>query len=144
MPTKPPNEAIKILYVEDDPQVLSDWLEFMREHWGSDCRGVRSLERAKDLIDDEGYRPDVAIHDCNPLECEDDESDSAAAGSELYRLFVREHIPVVVLSGSNEAIKLQEEPYRSSPPLIWLSKEVTAEKIHRAVEAYQQWKRRQT
>jgi hypothetical protein len=132
------------MYVEDDPQTLEDWLEFMREQdWSGDCRGVRSLEAARELVEDGKYRPSFVIHDCQPLECEDDEVDSEEAGDDLYAFFVEERIPVVVLSGANEATKLQAEPYRSNPPLKWIDKPVEAAKILEAVEAYREWKHHQ-
>jgi hypothetical protein len=137
----PVDESIKILYIEDHPDTLHDWRDYMCKQ-GWKCEGVRSLEAAKGLLDGD-YRPSFAIHDCRPLSREKDQADNEKAGDELYALLVEKEIPVVVISGTDESTKLETEPYVSDPPLTWISKPVTAEKINEAVEAYKRWELRQ-
>lgn len=140
------SKAPVILYVEDDPDTLETMTDYLRERWSPSSKGVRSLDEAMDLIEEEGFSPDLVLHDCKPLRHPDDERDSLAAGDQLYSFFVSEHLPVAVITGSSPDEMRRQEPYRSDPPLCWLEKpftqldrndgEIRWKQIEEALEAY--------
>lgn len=119
--------ALKILYVEDDPDTLEVIGDYIRRKWSPESRGIRSLEAAMRLFREEGFRPDLVIHDCSPLYRDADEMDSEPAGDALYALCVEERLPVVVVSGSVQEEKERQLPYRDDPPIAWMSKPLTWE-----------------
>ena len=145
-----PRDGVNVLIVDDDWDTVSILLDYIRSRFGSESRGVRSLARAIHLIGEEGYRPDLVIHDCSPLRYDTDEVDSESAGNELYAFFVDEELPIVVLSGKSEDEMINREPYRSDLPLAWLEKPLKREslpdgtsrwvQIDEAVGAYLSWK----
>jgi len=108
------------------------------------------MATAMRLIEEEDYRPDLVIHDCNPLRYDEDELDSKQAGDDLYAFFVDEELPVVVFSGKAKDEAVHVEPYRSDPPLAWFEKPLVREslpdgtsrlvQIDEAVEHYLEWK----
>lgn len=116
---------LRILYVEDDPDTLEVISEYIRRKWSSSSEAVRSLERATRLVREEGFRPDLVIHDCSPLYRDSDEMDSYPAGDALYVLCLEEQFPVVVVSGSIQAEMEEKLPYRGNPPIAWQSKPLT-------------------
>jgi hypothetical protein len=141
---------LRILYVEDDLDTLQVVGDYIRKRWSPESQGIRSLEAAMRLLREDGYRADLVIHDCSPLYREGDEIDSEAAGDALYALCVEEGLPVVVVSGQLREEKEQKLPYRSTPPIAWLSKPLTWEssqdgeegrwvEIDEAVASYVRW-----
>lgn len=125
-------QRIKILYLEDVPEVLETWLSFLQKTWGADCRGARSRERAIQLIE-EGFQPDLVIFDRGILRYEDDEVDSKKAGDALYYYLCKRNIRTVVFSGDSDLEYI--EPYLSNRPLGFFSKP-DADSLRRAVELY--------
>ncbi len=131
------NRKLKILYLEDIPEILETWLAFMRKAWGKECKGARSRERALQLID-AGFRPDLVIFDRGILFHEDEELDDKEAGDSLYYDLVDRGIPIVVISGDDlEGV----EPYCSHPPLRFISKPVDEKSLRLAVDRYFEWLR---
>jgi hypothetical protein len=130
----PENERdIVILYIEDNDEVREPLLAYIQATWSPQSRGVRSKARARDLLGGKRIDPHVVIHDCQPLPSEDAEVDSRKAGDELYKYLVIERYRVVVMSGLDQAV-MDEEPYRSDPPLAFIQKPANQAKLHRAVE----------
>lgn len=119
--------ALKILYVEDDSDTLEIIGDYIRKKWSPESQAIRSLEAAMRLFREEGFRPDLVIHDCSPLYRETDEMDSESAGDALYALCIEEQLPVVVVSGSVREEKERKLPYRDYPPIAWMSKPLTWE-----------------
>lgn len=129
------DRKLKILYLEDIPDTLETWLAFIRKTWGGECKGVRSREKALQLIAD-GFRPDLVIFDRGILFYEGEEVDDKEAGDSLYYDLVDRNIPVVVISGAD----LEDvEPYCSYPPLRFISKPVTEKSLRLAVDRYFEW-----
>jgi hypothetical protein len=128
-----------ILYVED-MYWGETFFSYIKERWGPESRWVRSKQAAKGLLESGAIRPDFVIHDCSPLDRDDTDRDSEQAGSELYAYFVRKGIPVVIMSGRDEETILRNPTYRAAPPLRFIDKPVTCEKIDDAVGAYLSWK----
>jgi hypothetical protein len=129
-----PEETLKILYLEDIPQVLDVWLKFLRDNWGEQCIGVRSREKAIQLIDD-GFKPDLVIFDRGILYHEDDEVDNPGAGDSLYYYLWKRKICVAVFSGSDLEY---QEPYASQPPLGFFKKPVHAEVLRSVIDLFLQ------
>jgi CheY-like chemotaxis protein len=129
------DRKLKILYLEDIPEILETWLAFIRKTWGEECKGARSREKALQLIED-GFRPDLVIFDRGILFHEGEELDDKEAGDSLYYDFVDRDIRVVVISGDD----LEEvEPYCSYPPLRFISKPVDEKSLRLAVARYFEW-----
>lgn len=131
-----PDKEIRILLIDDDLDILTPNLELIRRNWSEDSRGARSAERVYQMIDEEEFVPTLVLHDCNPLEWEKDPEESETAGDDLYRYFMRKKIPVIVLSANPETRTLQREPYRSPPPIAWISKPFDLEKMAVAMEKF--------
>lgn len=141
-------KALVIVYVEDNKFVMQEALEIIREYFRKNKKkfpkspkiyAARSLERTHDILDDleeQGITPDLVFHDCKPLYCEDDDVDSWEAGDELYELFSRLRIQVVVFSGSTLGQVMEREAYRQNPPLGHFDKPVSEEKLKQAIEAF--------
>lgn len=128
-------KKLKILYLEDIVEILEPWLAFIRKTWAEECHGVRSREKALDLLED-GFCPDLVIFDRGILYYEDDQLDDKEAGDRLYYELVDRDIPVVVASGDDlEGV----EPYRSHPPLKFIGKPVDENALRSAVERYFEW-----
>lgn len=121
---------IRILYVEDLEPVLKRWLRFIRETWGNESHGVRSKEAAIKHLDD-GFRPDLVIHDCRILLYDQDDVATEEAGNELYYEFVSRGLDVVILSGDDDPTR--KEPYLADPPLGIVFKPAGEDKIREAV-----------
>ena len=138
-PPDPAQPAPVVLYVEDDPS-LEPWTDYLRAHYGRGSEGVRSYIAARRKLSQGNFRPDFVIHDCRPLHDDHDQVESQEAGNLLYAFLVDEGLPVVVISASTEEVMMQQEPYRSNPPLGWLSKPTDERIIHEAVELYRRWK----
>jgi hypothetical protein len=124
---------IVILYIEDRLDIIEPLIAYIKETWSPRSKGARSKYRALDLLTDSRMEPHLVIHDCMPLDKEEEQKDSRTAGDELYRYLVREGFRVVVFSGL-EASTMNEEPYRSHPPLAFIRKPASQEKIRQAVE----------
>ena len=60
------DQKLIILYVEDYPRILKQYLEFIKSEWSPDSEGVRSREAARELLESE-FKPDVVLHDCQIL-----------------------------------------------------------------------------
>jgi hypothetical protein len=131
------DQKLIILYVEDKPEILRQYLEFIKAEWSPQSEGVRSREAARELLEFE-FKPDVVLHDCQILAFESDDSPSEIAGSELYQLYDLLGLidRVVVLSGSGEF--LSKEPYLSRPPLGLVGKPVGEDKIRAAVQIWRE------
>lgn len=128
-------KKLKILYLEDIVEILEPWLAFIRKTWAEECHGVRSREKALDLLED-GFRPDLVIFDRGILYYDDDELDDKEAGDRLYYELVDREIPVVVASGDDlEGV----EPYRSHPPLKFIGKPVDENELRSAMKFYFEW-----
>jgi CheY-like chemotaxis protein len=89
---------------------------------------------------DNGFHPDLVIHECYMLKLDDDEIGSEKAAKAAYAKCVKRGFPVVVLSGSDEMA--HHSPYADHPPLDWLTKPVDKEKIDLAVERYLAFRQR--
>lgn len=130
----PENEQeIVILYIEDIEAALEPLLKYIRATWSPQSKGVRSKKGALDLLKVKQYDPHLVIHDCQPLDRDDDGVDSRKAGDELYSYLVRAGYRVVVMSGLDQTT-MNEEPYRSHPPLAFIEKPPSQTKIQEAVE----------
>lgn len=128
-------KSIKILYVEDDPDLFEPWFRFIRETWGDDCRGVRSREGALKLIERNGFKPDLVIFDRRILFYEGETVESEKAGDSLYRYLykVSRDIRIVVFSGDDLE---HVEPYASHKPLHFFPKPFDQADLRRAVDLY--------
>jgi len=135
---RPGDREIRVLLVEDDRVQLDYWLPVIRAKYSPESEGARSYERVRELING-GYSPSLVIHDCCPLFFESDQKDDAAAGDALYRFIFSKNLPVVIHSGSNFEFFMQRDPYQSDPPITWISKPITEEKIDEAVDAFRKW-----
>lgn len=147
--TQRSGKDLVILCVEDNLDTLKTMTEYVKEHYSPECRGVRSMDEAMDLVE-YGFSPALVLHDCNPLHHPDDDRDSITAGDQLYRFLVENELPVAVLTGQSPEEMMRREPYRSDPPLCWLEKPLTRDdrykeeirwkQLDAAVEAYWQWR----
>lgn len=125
--------AIKILYVEDDPALFVPWFKFICETWGEGCRGSRSREKAIELIEEQGFLPDLVIFDRGILFYEDDEVDSKKAGDSLYYYLHKRGVPIAVFSGDDLG---SVEPYSSHKPLKLFPKPFDRSHLFEAVDLY--------
>lgn len=123
-----------ILYVEDRIDTMEYWRDHIRKHWSEKSEGVRSLEKALELIQDENFDIDLAIHDRGILRHETDDVDDDDAGDALYYELIEAQIPVAVVSGSDLE---NVEPYRSmGPDLKFFSKPINEEIIEQIVDNF--------
>ncbi len=135
----PTNKDLIILFIEDNEAPRQVWLKFIQETWSKESRAVRSTFKAKSLIAREDFQPHLVLHDCKPVEMEDDFDDTegnSEAGNQLYSFFVEHNLPVVILTGDQADTVLTREPYRTNPPLGILSKPLDEEKFYLAVKLY--------
>lgn len=127
------DEPLRILYLEDKPEVSEEWLPFIRRTWGEECCGARSREMAIRLIED-GFVPDLVIFDRSILFFEGDEIDSERAGDQLYFFLCKRKIPTAVFTGHNDLEFV--EPYASHPPLGYFAKPFREDALRAAVDLY--------
>ncbi len=138
--SKPPatDKEILILYIEDREDLLRDTLAHIQSRYSPECVGVKSREEAVRLLKRGELEPHLALLDCKPFNLENDERDSLSAGDQLYALFVRKGIPVILLTGQEKDQILTRKAYQSHRPLAFLSKPVAERELDLAIEKYRQ------
>jgi hypothetical protein len=127
------DKEIVILLIEDEKLALAQLMPDIQRLWSPQSKGVRSAAGAEAVLQDQRFDPHLVIHDCRPLRREEHDNADRKAGDELYCYLVIRGFRVVVMSGLDQTA-MDEAPYRSDPPLAFIEKPATIEKIHEAVE----------
>jgi CheY-like chemotaxis protein len=133
--TKNPDRDIVVLYIEDVPDIGESFFEFLTRNYSARSKWARSQEAALGFFLT-GFRPNLVIHDCSPMQKESSVEDSLRAGDQLYREYAKRGLPVVVLTGKDIHEAQTRPPYSTHPPLGWLPKPTSEDVIRRAIEMF--------